>query len=67
MDIYNIAEGEETTTQSMAEAVERSVVFLMCVSETYKDSLFCRQGQSWFGDFVGLQTNTFENVYKAYH
>ena len=46
MDIHKMAEGEESTTQTMAEAVEGAVVFLMCVSESYKYSQYCRQGQN---------------------
>ena len=48
MDIKNMAEGENSTIQTMAEAVEGSVVFLMCVSESYKRSEFCRQGENPF-------------------
>ncbi|KAL8622209.1 hypothetical protein ACOMHN_053011 [Nucella lapillus] len=42
MDVYNMAEGEESTLQTMAEAVEGSAVVLMGVSETYKSSPYCR-------------------------
>jgi hypothetical protein len=38
LDVYNMAERESSTAQTMAEAVEGSGVFLMCVSDTYKDS-----------------------------
>ena len=43
-----MAEGEASTTQTMAEAVQGSVVFLMCVSESYKRSQYCRQGENPF-------------------
>ncbi|KAL8591059.1 hypothetical protein ACOMHN_037292 [Nucella lapillus] len=42
MDIHNMADGDESTLQTMAEAVEGSAVVLMCVSESYKNSPYCR-------------------------
>ena len=44
MDIYHMADGEESTLQTMADAVEGSAVVIMCVSESYKDSPYCRAG-----------------------
>ena len=46
MDIYDMADGAESALQTMAEAVEGSVVVIMCVSESYKDSPYCRAGNS---------------------
>ncbi|XP_070209325.1 uncharacterized protein [Littorina saxatilis] len=43
MDIFNMADAEDTTSQAMAEAVEGSVVFLMCYSKNYKNSQYCKQ------------------------
>ena len=48
MDIKNMAEGDDSTIETMAKAVEGSVVFLMCVSESYKHSQYCRQGENPF-------------------